>query len=804
MIKFNTQFQFEAGEKCEFGPDNPFADLPIIADIMPEDKSKDVHVFTEPQLAFNFSPSFEIEYISDDQSPEWEPIWDDEQDQMQLQTETRYFYYELEYFKLTYEDKNGEEVVWDIRPHMNYNDGMQDATFEFTEYLPPNQVIAYEIKATGWENKNVDEKIHTEIHEGTFTTGDLPDIIEDFNIVKRTPEYRQRYFLKGDHSEGTVELKKSQDYLFDKGSLANGTFKHVARFTHLITNEKVESPATINEEGDLVKFNLPQSLHNNSIYALDIVTIFTPPINQIVSNSSGSDAEYVDIDFSQEPIEGKIVFPEQGGQEPKIGQIVLPGQNNGPNNGNGLNLNLNAINNVNNNNNNIQMAQFNPNLIQQLQNNNNNNNNGIQPIQAQLINKNIPNAQDMILKGNDYDQKNDLHFKAAPMGKIEKLERSLNGQKKKVKKFEKVILNYHFRTSKFNTMQEKIATVETKEYDDLNAIKTFEFPTEEPNVVSNIPVIYLTVEENFDVYDVYGYKKQISGKVNPIFQVKHLESGNINSPDKWASKFWTETYTTERPTQYEWKQMNFMDIEPYQQNGEDLEVDPDIITVPNWNNYYPAMSDYHFARYAGKPYAFSRNHPSPDDITQGITDPFIEFYNPKKHGYLSFGTSYMKPQEPLYTHEIKQAEQIGNPPENNQPNPNPGLNNIQLNLNVMNNNNNQPNNGMLNNMNLNLQNNAKIIPMLDYTEWLSTRDFYTLREHVRLRNDFYAFHPDGGTYAEREAYKVTYFPMIETFVEHYLLYNPRPANHNYRFNLAGKTLFYCAPELEHEIGNKIH
>ncbi len=151
---------------------------------------------------------------------------------------------------------------------------MLDGRRKYTQYLRieaeekvgrnPWTAIIDEKTGEAWYN---DEKI-------SFTTGAVPDVIVEENVVFTYPIHDQKHFLKKETALGVlgyVELKKAQDSgkeVFDPST--NKDF--IARFVKIDgTNEHIESPLTFTHGRKTIGFKV-NKLENDQVYLLQLVS----------------------------------------------------------------------------------------------------------------------------------------------------------------------------------------------------------------------------------------------------------------------------------------------------------------------------------------------------------------------------------------------------------------------------------------------------------------------------------------------------------------------------------------------------
>ncbi|MDR1371004.1 MAG: Ig-like domain-containing protein [Dysgonamonadaceae bacterium] len=278
IIKANMKMKFSFGDECKLvradGNYSPL-DFPVIADINPVDKSKDIDVFLSPQATFNVVPDEAFEAQDDEGN-------------------TKYYRAHITDFYVI--DNKGKRIEGSIKRNK------AAATFEPHEILPPNTDVKLTL-SVGFEERNAAGN-WTMVSEGgkpametkniSFTTGTAPNYIPVSNIEYCYPVIEQKNFFKKESSEGYVQLKKGQSYLFPKG------FDYRASFATGETNGR-ETGFNYIESGKRLTYTFPE-LNNRIDYNLSFVAYAdqksqsgTPQIKQeSVSITDGEEAFTLD------------------------------------------------------------------------------------------------------------------------------------------------------------------------------------------------------------------------------------------------------------------------------------------------------------------------------------------------------------------------------------------------------------------------------------------------------------------------------------------------------------------------------
>jgi len=532
LVKVNTQIMAEVGEKCEEGLGNPFDDIPIVSYVDPADKDKAVDCYTTPQIVFNFPDKPFIYEVMDDKDPD-KVIY-------------KGYSIKMNSYKFTYVDKKTNQTKTLPMKAPNYaKDGYSCLIFK-EEIFPGLTEITYEIVTQGFEHtmngyaitNNIKEAFPVQITKGTFTTDTFPDYISVHDIIYSVPGLGQRYFLKNDQAQGSIQLNEmSCDSLFksDDPAFPNMHYQYLARFIELATNKSFEVPCFCNN--NLITYAIPPELKLSMMYQLDFVRQ-THPNQSEVSEAKSKDHWRKLGDWG----DGNILIPDilanpgnnQGGGGGMQGnqQIVLPPQNPNPNIQQGL-IMLPPGQQGNNINNTPQNIMINPNNIP--------NNNNIQ------ANVNTP-------PNNFPPGDMGLNFQNKPNQKMlamEAYDREFVESVITITITEKVIFTNYFKNSKYPTKSDKLAkmTPHNQVYSTLYPIVPAHFEGEgghmnEEEYQVQVPVMLIQSDEGLDVYDVKGYFWSITSKENLCFQQNEEQLYNIHPPifklEKGYNTSWIE------------------------------------------------------------------------------------------------------------------------------------------------------------------------------------------------------------------------------------------------------------------------
>ncbi len=192
-VKGKYRFKLSLGDQCELAGGSPLDGMKVIADISPGDGSKEIDVFTSPQVAFNLPVGKDINIGAENGDDLWCRVI-------------------LDKFWLTTED--GQQIdgfkIW--------NDAKDMLTFETKEILPEQQKITADVtvsfkeKVNGsWQvYKDGNGKAPTENMKVTFTSGVAPNYIPTDNIAYMYPVVGQKNCFIEETDKGYIKLKKGQ------------------------------------------------------------------------------------------------------------------------------------------------------------------------------------------------------------------------------------------------------------------------------------------------------------------------------------------------------------------------------------------------------------------------------------------------------------------------------------------------------------------------------------------------------------------------------------------------------------------
>lgn len=207
--------------------------------------------------------------------------------------------------------------------------------------------------------------------------------------------------------------------------------------------------------------------------------------------------------------------------------------------------------------------------------------------------------------------------------------------------------------------------------------------------------------------------------------------------------------------------------------------------LPDWDDYVPGYGDWDNYRHSPKWPFGSRSFPSPLEFTNPLSgNPTFTFYRgPDQHGSYDWKGKYVVfPDGNLSNAEIAQAA-------NQAPDP-PGTFTPQFQVQVY-----TP--PAVGNQVYVAENVKKYLAVIDYTEWLTMRDYYMFKKHIHERNVDLLGSPNQYNVDYNE-YHALYFIPIESYLERDIYYKNRPGPLQIHFDFGGNEYIYQAPELNDE------
>ena len=250
LVKGKAMLKMEVGSECEIVTGKEI-DIKIINDMQPGDLSKDISVFSSPQVAFNLAieKSFSM---------------------MNNEDVVTTYQVKLDEFKLT--DKN----TGDIKGDVEVSEAKDVATLNFRDILPPDADLVASVKlhiekwtGSSWVPLTEGGKVDYETKSITFHTGTAPGYIPAENIAYSYPVNQQYNFFTKEYNHGYVKLKRGQPYLFNEKD-NDGSWKFNARFEAGDGNV-INAAVSYDLNNAQVNFDVPANLAFETVYRLGII-----------------------------------------------------------------------------------------------------------------------------------------------------------------------------------------------------------------------------------------------------------------------------------------------------------------------------------------------------------------------------------------------------------------------------------------------------------------------------------------------------------------------------------------------------
>ena len=243
LVKGRCKFEVEIGDKCEPVGGSVLDELEIISDVTPQSGTADVDVFSAFQTVFNMEVGKTFEMVDLD---EVEKQFRVKLDEMSL--------------------KVGNQL---IEGEIQWNDNYDVAIFNSLDILPPEKEVAYKVKVS-FEEKigGVWKRMKDQTQEvtGNFKTGKAPDYIPPSNVAYSYPLMSQFNFYKDEYNGGYIKLEKGQPYLFTPDEKWKQKMRMTQKEGGVLMGDISYSDRTVN-------FTIPQGLHTNAIYQLQLVNL---------------------------------------------------------------------------------------------------------------------------------------------------------------------------------------------------------------------------------------------------------------------------------------------------------------------------------------------------------------------------------------------------------------------------------------------------------------------------------------------------------------------------------------------------
>ena len=269
LIKVNKQVNFEVGKKAQCSEGyNPFADMPIIENIYPEN-DQDVEVYDDIRLAFNY-PKGKFK-VFNEEFPD-EPA--------------NFYYYKIAQVSL----KKGNTTLQLANDPIYTKDGYGAKFSTYgNEFYPEKSQLKFNIKVEGYKIALKDVKLVEENYTVNFNTKAKPDYIPVSQMRAANPTIRQRYFLSESFNEGYLLTEKDFNYLLNKNEIGDpevfdqSKTEFIVQFFETGSGKKIEIPLYKGAYGRM-EFYVPENLKPRTIYKISLLARLQPKAKQIHKN----------------------------------------------------------------------------------------------------------------------------------------------------------------------------------------------------------------------------------------------------------------------------------------------------------------------------------------------------------------------------------------------------------------------------------------------------------------------------------------------------------------------------------------
>lgn len=253
IVRGNFKISFTIGQQCEIeSQGSELGDIHVIEDLKPDDKQADVDVFAYPQVSFNTAVEKEIRMMNMDN--------------------------QMETYRIKLAACKLNQGTQPITGKIEWNSTNDGASINTPEVLPPLQSLNFNVKVY-WEKKingvwkpllRGDGSPDTEEKSVQFTTGAAPTTIPASNVAYAYPVNLQYNFHPKEYSNGYVQLKRGQAYLFPASDEKNA-YNYIASFLPANTKASIDIPLKYDVAQKIVQFNIPVQLKTSTIYQLSFI-----------------------------------------------------------------------------------------------------------------------------------------------------------------------------------------------------------------------------------------------------------------------------------------------------------------------------------------------------------------------------------------------------------------------------------------------------------------------------------------------------------------------------------------------------
>lgn len=234
LIKGRFNFKMTIGKQCEFTQGGVLDGMKLIADVSPKNQSTDVSVFAVPQASFSLKVNEAMEIPEDEGKNTYKVI--------------------LERFDVI--DGTGKKV----EGRLEWSAMKDRVNFISTNILDPHTEHKAQVEVSFQKMENgvfrpimENGQLVKEYEERLFTTGDAPTYIPLTNVQYAYPVVEQKYFLPNEYTQGYVQLKRGQDYLFDLSQ-----WKTAVKIVETQTGKTYPTAFHYNEQTKELHYELPK------------------------------------------------------------------------------------------------------------------------------------------------------------------------------------------------------------------------------------------------------------------------------------------------------------------------------------------------------------------------------------------------------------------------------------------------------------------------------------------------------------------------------------------------------------------
>ncbi len=247
LVKGHFDFSFTLGEKCEIVGGSPLDNINVIAKLTPEENATEVDVFTSPQVVFNYTIDSPFEMVD-------------------IENKKHTYRIKLDYFNLY----DGSNI---LQASSRWSEDKKTLVLLPSDILPGSKKLSLKVKVVFEEYRNYQWEVVREdgvplFEEQTvsFTTGKAPDYIPNNNITYSYPLINQLNYYINESTEGYVQLRQGQDYLFENPYMISK-----GRFTVLSTGQSFEFDVSYNFENNVLTFTRPNNLPTGQIMKFELI-----------------------------------------------------------------------------------------------------------------------------------------------------------------------------------------------------------------------------------------------------------------------------------------------------------------------------------------------------------------------------------------------------------------------------------------------------------------------------------------------------------------------------------------------------